>query len=79
MSYGALVRDPLATVRSIYERLGQSLSQDVEILIRRWLEDNPQHKHGVHRYDLAQFGLAPVDVSTAFESYRERFAAAIAD
>lgn len=77
--YAALVRDPVATVGSIYDRLGQPFDEGAETRIARWLEDNPQHKHGPHRYDLEQFGLTPAQVSAAFEPYCERFAAAIAD
>ena len=41
---------------------------------RAWLAENPQHKHGVHRYDLAQFGLDPAEVDRQFAGYRDRIA-----
>jgi hypothetical protein len=43
--------------------------------MRRWLAKNPAHKHGVHRYDLAQFGLTLADVESAFGPYQRQFAA----
>jgi hypothetical protein len=35
-----------------------------------WLAGNRQHKHGVHRYSLDQFGIDPADVNEQFAAYR---------
>ena len=43
--------------------------------MRAYLEDNPQHKHGVHRYSAEQFGLDAEDVTGRFEGYREEYGA----
>ena len=37
---------------------------------RGWLARNPQHKHGVHRYELADFGLDAATVNHHFAGYR---------
>jgi len=42
-----------------------------------WHAGNPQHKHGVHRYTLDEFGLEPAQVDARFATYRERYAAFI--
>jgi hypothetical protein len=38
-----------------------------------WLADNPQHKHGRHRYSLEQFGLTPDAVTERLGDYAARF------
>ncbi len=44
----------------------------------RWLARNPQHKHGVHRYNLADFGLDPETVNHHFANYNQWLAAHLA-
>ncbi|MDP9388470.1 MAG: sulfotransferase [Actinomycetota bacterium] len=78
VSYRELARDPVATVHAVYRQLGRSLDAAIEERMRRWVGENPQHKHGAHRYDLASFGLTEAEVDGAFAPYVERFASALA-
>ncbi|MGI8807434.1 MAG: sulfotransferase family protein [Acidimicrobiales bacterium] len=71
--YHDLVADPVAAVRSVYERLGRPLEEAMAERIREYAAANPRHRHGPHRYDLAQFGLTGDDVDAAFAPYMERF------
>jgi len=71
--YPALVRDPVATLREVYERLGRPLGNETEERIRQWAVANPQHQHGPHPYDPARFGLTDAAVDAAFAPYLERF------
>jgi hypothetical protein len=73
VQYTDLVRDPLAVVRRVYRHFDLSLTDGVEGHMRRFLAENPQGKHGPHRYDLAQFGLDPEAERERFRAYRERF------
>jgi len=41
--------------------------------IKGWLSSNQQHKHGIHRYSLEQFGLDAKVVNDKFSNYRQRF------
>ena len=77
VAYRALVDDPLAVVARIYERMGRSLSAEVEDRMRGWVEGNPQHKHGRHRYDPSHFGLDAAKVRRALADYCDRFAWAL--
>ncbi len=70
VEYDALVQDPLGTVRRIYDRFGYPFDPRMEAGIQRWLTEHPQGKHGVHRYDLAQFGLTEAQVRDAFAASR---------
>jgi hypothetical protein len=51
------VRDPMAVVRTIYERLGIELTEKAERAMRSFLAANPQEKHGGHKYSFADTGL----------------------
>ena len=73
VDYEDLVRDPIALVRRIYDRLGSGLSSAVELRMRTFLESNSPARHGRHSYSLAEFGMNPVNLSERFSSYRTRF------
>jgi hypothetical protein len=49
--------DPIGTVRAIYTRFGITLSPDVEAAMRARIADDPERRHGRHRYNLDMFGL----------------------
>lgn len=73
LGYAELVRDPLGCVRRIHAHFGRPFEPAVEAAMAAWLAEHPQHKGGVHRYRLADFGLAPERVDTAFAAYRAAF------
>jgi hypothetical protein len=72
--YRDLMKDPLGTVRAIYRHFGREVGPEMEEGMRRWLTEHPVNKHGVHHYDLEQFGLTPAEVDRVFAPYQERFA-----
>jgi len=74
LAYRSLVADPLAAVRSVYDRTGRALPAGVEARMAAWVTGNPQHKHGRHHYRPADFGLAEEGVDRALGPYRRRFA-----
>ena len=67
-----LVADPIGTIRSIYHRLGDPVTPAFEEGMRAWLSRNPQHKHGVHRYSLEQFGLDADRLRAITRDYRRQ-------
>jgi len=73
--YADLVADPISTCRDIYAHFGYEFTPEFEAAARRHLAENPQHKHGVHRYCLDDFGLDPAAVEAKFTRYREWLAA----
>ncbi|GIW39440.1 MAG: putative sulfotransferase [Candidatus Binatia bacterium] len=72
-----LVSDPIVAVARIYDRFGLVLGEEAQKRMRLWLAENPQGKHGAHRYDLADFGLRLGEVREAFLPYVRRFAVRI--
>lgn len=71
--YAFLLKEPLTAVRGIYTHFGMELTPEAESKMKEWNGRNPQHKSGVHRYSLAQFGLTESRVNQAFANYIERY------
>ena len=68
--YDAMIADPIGTVRDVCRYFGYEFSPEYEARTRRHLAENPQHKHGVHRYRLDDFGLDAKAVDRHFAGYR---------
>ncbi len=73
ISYRRLTAEPVQTIRDIYDHFGLAYSDAMETAVNRWLADNRQHKHGVHRYSLDQFGLTDDGVRGLFAEYRREY------
>ncbi|MGB3403702.1 MAG: sulfotransferase [Microcoleaceae cyanobacterium] len=73
VNYSDLTQNPIDTVRRIYDYFGYSYTSEMEQNINRWLAENPQHKHGVHRYSLEAFGLNSEAVNQRYQHYRSQF------
>ena len=71
--YTDLVKAPLETVQRIYEYHGLAFSDEMEERISCWLRENPQHKHGRHRYTAGQFALKNEQIRDVLKPYCERF------
>lgn len=77
VSYDQLVRDPLAAVCGIYDRLGRSLHPHARERMQSWLVEHPQHRFGEHRYGASDFGLSDDQLIAEFDGYLDRFAALV--
>jgi hypothetical protein len=71
--YQDVLADPLKAVRRIYDFIGYELSAETEAEMHRWLGENEQTKHGVHAYQLSDFGLVREELAPHFDAYRARF------
>jgi hypothetical protein len=71
--FGDFLRDPMAVVRTIYERLDIELSDAAEKAMRAFLAANPQEKHGGHRYSFADTGLDAGLLRERTRAYAEFF------
>jgi hypothetical protein len=68
-----MITDPVAAIARAYDHFGFPLSPEAEPRMRAWHGTNPQHKHGGHKYTLAQFGLVEGAIRERFARYTERF------
>jgi hypothetical protein len=71
--YDDLVADPVGTVRGVHERFGLPFDAEYAARLAAFVRDNPQHKHGQHRYSAEDFGLSDTAVLERFRAYVERF------
>jgi hypothetical protein len=67
------LRDPMAVVRMIYERLDIELSDTADKAMRAFLAANPQEKHGGHRYSFAETRLDAGLLRERTRAYQEFF------
>jgi len=73
VSYHDIMADPVATVRRIYEASGLVMSDEHARLIRDWLANHNQTKHGVHKHSPEEFGMDADAINEQFSAYRDRF------
>ncbi len=71
--YDDLLRDPLGQARQIYGWLGDEWTGEAEAGMRACLRDNPQNKHGAHRYALEDWGFTRLDLAPYFSDYLRAF------
>ena len=68
VTYVDFTRDPLGCVSEIYRTLGLTLSTEVATAMGDYLRRRPQHRFGVHRYALSDYGLTPSELTRAFHT-----------
>ncbi|MBX7266317.1 sulfotransferase [Micromonospora sp. Llam7] len=68
--YVDLVRDPIATMREICDRLGVGLDGPAETAMRRYLAAHPQYSTGAYRYRAEDYGLDPMHLARDFAALR---------
>ena len=73
VDYQSVTSDPVGTVATVCERLGVAFDDASRRAVQQWLDDNPQDKHGVHRYTAADFGLDADRLRARFDFYARRF------
>jgi len=71
--YADLVRDPASTVATIYRSLGLEVDPTALAAISAYADAHPRGEFGLHRYDLAEFGLDERRVRDQFAGYTERY------
>ncbi|HEX8058178.1 MAG TPA: sulfotransferase, partial [Novosphingobium sp.] len=73
VQYADVMRDPIATVRGIYDRFDEPFTPEADAAMQAYMADNQKGKHGKHSYDLAEYGLTKEGVHERFKSYIERY------
>ena len=75
--FAAMMADPVATVRSLYDHIGQELTPDHATAIDRYLADKPRGKFGVHRYGAEEWGFDAERLRTELAPYIDEFDVAL--
>jgi hypothetical protein len=71
--YDALVADPVAAVRSLYQSFGDEVSDEHAQRMTALLSDRPKDAQGRHRYDPADFGWSYPEINEEFSDYTSRY------
>jgi hypothetical protein len=71
--YADIGADWETAIAGIYDFLEMESSDQARNAMRSWVDSNRQHKHGVHSYSLADFGLDKNTVDQRLMFYREQF------
>lgn len=71
--YSDLVADPVGTVAAIHDHFGVAADPSLPGRMEAQLRTRPQHRNGVHRYSMTQFGIAAADVDALGAAYHDRF------
>jgi hypothetical protein len=71
--YADMIREPIATMRTLYAALGDDYTEAAQAGQQAWLDDNPQGKFGKHEYNLERYGLTPEGLRKRFERYLSRY------
>ncbi|HEX7857144.1 MAG TPA: sulfotransferase [Sphingobium sp.] len=71
--HGDFHRDPMGILEEIYSFISMDLSENVRARMAQRIEDKPEMGHGVHRYDITDFGLTEAEVRDRFGDYMQRF------
>jgi hypothetical protein len=73
MKFSDFVRDQFAVVERIYDAFDLPMTEEGAARMRAFIADNPQGKHGIHRYQPEEYGIDPAVVRNTFRPYIERF------
>jgi len=71
--YEQLLKNPLATVRSIYERFDLAWTEEFESRLQTYIDTHPQGRHGSHVYSGSDYGLRDEETAERFGAYISRF------
>jgi hypothetical protein len=73
LRYQDLIADPVRAANVVCEFAGIPRTARAQARMRRFLDRNPQGKHGTHSYSAAEFGLSPAELRRRFADYRAAF------
>ncbi len=68
-----LCDDPFAVVKRFYNRQGMTMNDHVEAAMKAFINRNPRHKHGKHKYSADDFGIKDEQIIERFASYMTEF------
>lgn len=71
--HGDFHGDPMRTIERIYAFAGLYLSPAVRSAMAQRIEVKPEMSHGLHTYDVADFGMTQEEIRERFSDYISRF------
>ena len=71
--YHELVADPVRTMEGVYAGFGDELTDQARSAMEAHVRARPKGHRGVHRYDLAEYGLDAGELAERFADYSQRY------
>ncbi len=71
--HGDFHRNPMAVVERIYHFIEAELTDEARAAMQQRIVDDPERQHGVHRYDIAEFGMSAGELREHFQDYIVHF------
>jgi hypothetical protein len=66
-------RNPMAVMEQVYAFVGLELTDAVRLLLAQRIAEKPELAHGVHRYDISDYGMGEDEVRDVFGDYVARY------
>lgn len=66
-------RQPMDVVEKIYAFIGMDIPAETRAGLARRIEEKPELKRGVHRYDISDYGMSEEEAREPFTDYIQRF------
>ncbi len=66
-------REPMAVLERIYAFIGMDIPDDTSAAFARRIEEKPELARGVHRYDIADYGMTEEEARVPFHDYVQRY------
>ena len=66
-------RNPMQVLERIYGFIGMDMTEAARTGMLQRIAEKPELQHGVHRYDVADFGLTKEEIRERFGGYVEKF------
>jgi len=74
VAYSDLVGDPITTIASLYEQLGENFSAEAESAMRAHSAEHKKNRFGSHSYSLEEWGLDRDALTERVQPYLTRYA-----
>lgn len=74
IAYSDLVGDPITTIASLYEQLGENFSTEAESAMRAHSAEHKKDRFGSHSYSLEEWGLDRDALTERVQPYLTRYA-----
>ena len=66
-------REPMAVLERIYAFIGMNVPEDTRAAFAHRIAEKPELARGVHRYDIADYGMTEDEARAPFHDYIERY------
>jgi len=71
--HGEFHRDPMGVLEQIYAFIGMDIEVDTRAGFAQRIAEKPELQHGVHRYDIADYGMSAEEAREPFGDYIQRY------